>query len=173
MRLRSLVDFLLLCLIVVCSTSSSSAAKSHVDDLDCGDPKAYSVEEDPETNSLKIIRDGTVFHTIKLLSDAERNGFGFNGVKKTRDGFELSIEYGSVIYYAKTFMFTCRQHKLYLSKIRVESFNKHNPEKWSRKVVRVQPNVPLEKFSLTDFMLEGVVQREPRVSRDRHYAPRR
>jgi len=47
-----------------------------------------------------------------------------------------------------------------LSKIRVESFDKHNPEKWSKKVVRVQPNLPLEKFSITDFMLEGVVQKK-------------
>jgi hypothetical protein len=158
MRMRTFADFLLCCLIVACSTTSSLVAKSHLDNLDCGDPKGYSVEEDPETNSLKIVSDGNVFHTIKLFTDEERNGFAFNGAKKTKDGFEMSIEYGSVIYYAKTFTFICRQHKLYLTKIRVESFNKHNPEKWSRKVVRVQPKVPLEKFSITDFMLEGVVK---------------
>ena len=157
MRLSSLViDFLLLSLIVV---GESHVVRAKIDDLDCNDPKGYSVEEDPESNTVKIVKDGTIFHTIKLLTDEERNGFAFNGVKKTKTGFEMSVEYGSVIYYGKTFMFVCKQHKLYLSKIRVESFDKHNPEKWSRRVVRVQPNVPLEKFSLTDFMLEGVVQK--------------
>ena len=128
--------------------------------LDCDDPKGYSVEEGtvPGTNSVNIVRGGTVLHTVKLLSDMERNGFGFNGAKKTKDGFEISIEYGSVIYYHKAFVFICRQHKFYLSKLRVDSFNKHNPEKWSKKVIRVRPNVPLEKFFITDYMREGVVK---------------
>ena len=128
--------------------------------LGCDDPKGYSVEEGtvPGTNSVNVVRDGRVLHTIKLLTGMERNGFGFNGAKKTKDGFEISIEYGSVIYYNKTFIFTCRQHKFYLSKIGVDSFNKHNPEKWSKKVIRVRPYVPIEKFSITDFMLEGVAQ---------------
>lgn len=154
----------------ISATNSSAVGESHVnrsgiDDegsktLDCDDPKAYTVEEGtiPDTNSVNIVRDGRVLHTIKLLTDMERNGFAFNGAKKTKDGFEISIEYGSVIFYAKTFIFICRQHKFYLSKIRVESFNRRNPAKWKEKVIRVRPNLPLEKFSITDFMLEGVVQ---------------
>ena len=162
------IRVLFLALIVGSATNSPAVDQSHVerpaaDDKGsktsgCDDPQGYSVEEDPETNSLKIVSGGAVLHTIKLLSDSERNGFGFNGAKKNKDGFELSIEYGSRIYYEKTFIFICRHHRFYLSKIAVESFDKHNPEKWTRKVVRVRPNVPLEKFSLTDFMLEGVVQ---------------
>lgn len=153
----------------VSANNSSAVLESHIErpsidnkssNLNCDDPKGYSVEEgtEPGTNSVKIVRDGTVLHTIKLLTDIERNGFGFNGVKKTKEGFEIAIEYGSRIFYGKRFIFICRQHKFYLSKIRVDSFDRNNPEKWSRKVVRVQPNVPLEKFSITDFMLEGVVQ---------------
>ena len=154
----------------VSADNSSAVRESHVDrlniddqdskTLDCDDPKGYSVEEgtEPGAHPVNIVRDGRVLHTIKLLTDVERNGFGFDGVKKTKDGFEISIQYGSVIYYHKAFVFICRHHKFYLSKIKVDSFNKHNPEKWSKKVIRVRPNVPLEKFSITDFMLEGVVQ---------------
>jgi len=124
--------------------------------LDCNDPKAYSLEEGtiPDTDSVNIVRDGTVLHTIKLLTERDVPGFSFDGAKKAKRGFEISIEYGTRIYYQKTFVFLCRQHKFYLSKIRVESFDKRNPEKWSRKVVSVQPNVRLEKFSVTDFMPE-------------------
>src|SRR5258707_9894753 len=103
--------------------------------LDCDDPKGFTVEESttPGTDSLNIVRNGRVLHTIKLLTDLERNGFAFDGAKKTKDGFEMSIEYGSVIFYHKTFIFTCKRHNFYLNKIEVDSFNKHNPEKWSRK----------------------------------------
>jgi len=153
------------------SNNSSAVGESHVtrpsinDDgsktSSCDDPKGYSVEEgiEPRTHSVKIVRGGTVLHTIKLLTDEERNGFGFNGAKKTKEGFEISIEYGSRIYYGKRFIFICKHHKFYLSKISVESFDRHNPESWNKKVIRVRPNVPLEKFLITDFMLEGVVGR--------------
>jgi hypothetical protein len=128
--------------------------------VDCADPNGYSVEEatEPGTHSVNIVRDGRVLHTIKLLTDVERNGFGFDGVKKTKEGFELAIEYGSRIFYGKRFIFICRHHTFYLSKIGVDSFDRQNPEKWNRKVIRVQPNLPLEKFFITDFMREGVVK---------------
>jgi hypothetical protein len=154
------------------STNNSSAVgqspvdRLSIDDegsktLECDDPNGYSVEEGtvPGTNSVNIVRGGTVLHTIKLPTDRERNGFGFNGAKKNKGGFEISIEYGSVIYYHKTFLFMCRQHKFYLGKIKVDSFDRHNPAKWKRKVINVRPNLPLEKFSITDFMLEGAAQR--------------
>jgi hypothetical protein len=128
--------------------------------LDCADPRGYSLEEGtiPDTHTVNIVRDGTVLHTIKLLTEIERPGFGFDGAKKTKDGFEISVQYGTRIFYAKTFVFICRQHRFYLSKIRVESFDRQNPAKQSRKVTNVRPNVPLEQFSITDFMLEGVVK---------------
>ena len=150
----------------VLGNTSSAAGESHIDrlgiddkgskTLDCDDAKAYSLEEGtiPDTHSVNIVRDGTVLHTIKLFTERDVPGFAFDGAKKARRGFEISIEYGTRIFYHKTFVFLCRQHKFYLSKIRVESFDKRNPEKWSRKVVNVQPNVRLEKFSVRDFMAE-------------------
>jgi hypothetical protein len=128
--------------------------------VDCADPNGYSVEEgiEPGTHPVNIVREGRVLHTIELPTGVDVNGFGFDGAKKTSQGFEISIEYGSVIYYHKAFGFICRQHKFYLSKIKVDSFNKHSPEKWSKKVIRVRPNVPLEKFFVTDYMREGVVK---------------
>jgi len=153
---------------LVSANDYSALGNSYVDGPDIDDhrsktlgcdPKWYSVEEgtEPGTHSVKIVRGGTVLHTIKLLTDEERNGFGFNGAKKTQEGVEISIEYGSRLYYHKTFTFICRQHNFYLSKIRVDSFDKHNPEKWKSKVIRVRPYLPLQKFVITDFMQEGSV----------------
>ena len=153
------------------SANNSSAAgesqvnRSSINDagakpLDCEDPKGYSLEEGtiPDTRTVNIVRDGTVLHTIKLLTEIDQPGFGFDGAEKTEDGFEISIQYGTRIFHAKTFVFICKEHQFYLSQIRVASFDRQNPEKLSRKVVRVRPNLPLEKFSITDFMREGVVK---------------
>ena len=168
-RMRACITVLVLSLIAGFSSGNSqqiravhngkpTAVTEASKPVDCANANGYSVEEDPATNSVKIMRGGTVLHTIKLLTDLERNGFAFDGVKKTRQGFEIAIEYGTRIFYHKVFIFICRHHKFYLSKISVDSFDRRNPEKWSKKVIRVQPNLPLEKFSITDFMLEGVVQ---------------
>ena len=134
---------------------SSNVADNGTKNSGCDD---YRIEEDTDTNSVKIVRGGKVLHSIKLLTDLERNGFAFDGVKKTKAGFELAVEYGSRIFYRKNFIFTCRHDKFYLTRIGVDSFDRHNPAKSSGKVIRVRPDVPLEKFSITDFMLEGVVQ---------------
>ena len=148
---------LILILMVGCAagTSRITTDDKGTKNSGCDD---YSIKEDTETNSVKIARSGKVLHTIKLLTDAERNGFAFDGVKKAQEGFELAVEYGSRIFYRKNFIFTCRQDKFYLTRIGVDSFDRQNPEKWTKKVIKVRPNVPLEKFSITDFMLEGVVQ---------------
>ena len=128
--------------------------------VDCSDPNGYSVVEarDPGANYVNITRGGKVLRSIRLPTGIERNGFGFNWAKKAKGGFEISVEYGSRVYYGKRFNFICKQGTFYLSKVIMDRFDKNNPEKWHRRVIRVTPNLPLEKFSVTDFMLEGVVK---------------
>jgi len=152
------------------ANNSVAVVESHVErptvndegstSFDCADPKGYSVVEDgdAEANYVHIVQGDKVLKTIRLPTGLERNGFGFNWAKKTKEGFEISVEYGSRIYYGKRFNFICKQHKFYLSKVIVDSFDKNKPEIWNTKVIRVKPNLPLEKFSITDFMLEGVAQ---------------
>jgi hypothetical protein len=149
---------------------SSAAVESHNEilrfhdegskPLDCADPKGYSVVEvrDAEASRVDVVQGDKVFKTIRLPTGIERNGFGFNWAKKTKEGFEISVEYGSRYYYGKRFNFICKRHEFYLSKIIVDSFDKAHPEKWNTKVIRVKPNVPLERFVITDFMLEGGVK---------------
>ena len=170
---------LLVVLIVACSTNSSpittksqnekpsvsandsSTVQAEVQNsrVDNNSPKASwcseaTVQDDAETNSVRIVGRGTVLHTIKLFTDKDFNGFAFDGVKKTKDGFELAIEYGSRFFYRKNFVFVCRNNNFYLTEIGVDTFDKHNPKKWSRKVIRVRPKLPLEKFAIYDFMFE-------------------
>ena len=59
--------------------------------VDCADPNEYSVESgtEPGTNSVNIRSSGTVLHTIELPTGEGLNGFAFDGVKKTSQGFEI------------------------------------------------------------------------------------
>jgi hypothetical protein len=128
--------------------------------VDCADPNGYSVTEvlRGEARYIDIKQGDRVFGSIRIFTDVERNGFALDEAKKTKTGFEISVEYGSVNYYHKRFIFICKQHNFYLSKVFVDSFNKHNPEHWRKKQIRVRPALPLEKFLLDNFMLEGVVK---------------
>jgi hypothetical protein len=112
----------------------------------------------PAANYVNIERDGMVLWSIRLPTGIERNGFALNWAKKRKDGFEILVEYGSRFYYAKRFNFICKQHKFYLSKLTVDSFDKFNPEKWHRRIIKVKPHLPLEKFLIDNFMLESVVK---------------
>lgn len=98
------VGILLLCLI-----TSWTSRTTRCDD--------FSVQEDPERNVIRIVRRGRILHSIELLTQAERNGFAFDGSKQTTTGFELAVEYGSVIFYHKTFVFRCRNQRLRMARI--------------------------------------------------------
>ena len=132
--------------------------------VDCA-PNGYSVAETlkGEARYVDIKQGDMVLGSIRIFSDAERNGFALDQAKTTKTGFEISVEYGSRYFYHKRFVFICKQHSFYLTRVFVNSFDKHNPEHWWKKAMRVRPALPLERFLLDDFMLEGVVK--PRRSR--------
>lgn len=130
-------------------------ADSSAQTLRCGDPKAYSLEvirdSIREADDVNIMQGGRVLKSIKLPGQ-EVSGFSLNRTRKTKAGFEFSIEYGTRIYYYKRFIFICRRNNFYLSRVIVESFDKHNPEKFYKKVSRINPNLPLEKFEVSNFI---------------------
>ena len=123
-------------------------------------PKGYAVAETVKSGAhyVDIKQGDTVLGSIRIFTDVERNGFALDEAKTTKTGFEISVEYGSRYFYHKRFVFICRRHRFYLSRVFVGSFDKHNPEHWKKTAVRVRPALPLERFILNDFMLEGVVK---------------
>jgi hypothetical protein len=126
--------------------------------VDCSGPIGYSVSEvvKGEARYVDIKQGDRILGSIRIFIDSERNGFALDDVKKTTTGFEIAVEYGSRYFYHKRFIFICKQQKFYLSKVMVDSFDKVNPQRWWKKETRVRPILPLEKFILDDFMLEGV-----------------
>ena len=93
--------------------------------------------------------------TIKTLSISYLSEpyVSLDSVKTSEKGFVFSIEYGSRLYYAKQFKFVCRQKTFYLDKIKVNSFDKADPEtSWKKCTKIITPILPLERFSLTDYL---------------------
>ena len=134
---------------------AGSRADSSSQTLRCGDPNAFSIDVviDPirDADDVNIMQGGRILKSIKLPGQ-EVGGFSLNHSRKTKAGFEFSIEYGTRIYYYKRFIFICRRHKFYLSRVIVESFDKHHPDKWFKRVSSGNLNLPLEKFEVTNFI---------------------
>ncbi len=108
----------------------------------------YNLPNPESARSLNIAVDKTIIKTINspdyVFMDA---------VEKTREGFEISVEYGSRYKYKKQFNFICKQGKFYLTKTKTTYFDGANPETtWKVYSKVIKPNLQLEKFLIDDFM---------------------
>jgi hypothetical protein len=123
--------------------------------IKCGD-NVFALVVEYQGNGLKVVnlRSGdTAIKTINLPSQSEVNGFSLNWAKQTNEGFEISIEYGSRLYYQKDFGFTCNRNDFYLSKVRINTFDKQNPENsWKEYIKLIKPELPLKKFLVSDYL---------------------
>ena len=134
--------------------------------LDCDDPSGYSlvVATDPERAAqnlgtvpriLNIVAGDEIKVAIKVPTDSDAQNFSLNSTGKTKGGFEITIEYGTRYYYQKQFNFICKEGNFYLYKVKVESFDKFNPASrvnWTKKEIKINPNLPIEKFSIFDYL---------------------
>jgi hypothetical protein len=123
--------------------------------FDCSEAGGYQIakDRDDEFNLVKIVQDKKVVELIKLPTGQSQNGFALNSAKKTERGFEITIEYGSRIYYQKRFNFECQDHQFFLTKIDINTFDKQNPEKsWKETGTAIKPPVAISKFEVADYI---------------------
>lgn len=149
---------------IIPNTKSSRA-------LDCGNPNAYSfvvVENSNRKNvgdhlipkDLTIIVGEEVVAKIELpIPDSQAKNFSLNSVEKTREGFEIKVEWGGGNYYYEIqFNFRCKRKNFYFYKVKNENFSTTNPDsgnlldKKETKVTKVEPNLPIEKFVMLDYL---------------------
>jgi hypothetical protein len=135
--------------------------------VDCDDPNGFRlvVVPDPErpfpqfgvgAGILNIIAGDETKVAIKVPSDSGAQNFVLSPPEKTKEGFEITIDYGTRYYYQKQFNFICKEGNFYLNKVRVVSFDKFDPvsrDNWDRKEIKINPNLPVEKFSIFDYLL--------------------
>lgn len=134
--------------------------------LDCNDPNGYSlvVVEDPSRNIedtitapkiLNIVVGNKIKTAIKIPTGSDANGFSLDSAEKTKEGFEIRIEYGTRYYYEKQFKFICKENNFYLYKVKTEMRDKNQPENWdepNEKEVQIEPELPIERFSIFDYL---------------------
>ncbi|PWG78088.1 hypothetical protein [Pararcticibacter amylolyticus] len=89
---------------------------------------------------------------LALPSQDDYMGFSVNWIKKTSAGFQLSIEYGSRIYYRKDFNFYYINDHFYLTGVRTERFDKSKDEKGKTQFKSFKPPIPIENVIITDYM---------------------
>jgi hypothetical protein len=161
--------------IVACSvnnpatmTTSQIAAASVVDGrikraLGCNKPSEYSflVVQNPkrkDAKDLNVVVGDEVIAKIEL-PNLEVNNFSLNSVAKNKAGFEVKVDWGGGVYhYEIQYNFRCKENNFYLYKVRKVSFSTKNPDSGSfldvkrTRVIRVEPNLPIEKFVMTDYL---------------------
>ena len=125
--------------------------------INCGNLDTYDVfVVAEEKRTVNITADGRLLRAIEVpwQIDSGVNGFSLNWAKKTKSGFEISIEYGSRFYYNKRLVFVCTNNDFYLTSMEIDSFDKAYPETWTKKTLRVKPTVPLSEFSVMNYTIQ-------------------
>lgn len=138
--------------------------------LDCHNANEYRfvVVENPNRRKdsdpvvpkdLNIVVGDEVISKIELPKESEAKNFSLNAVEKTETGFEIKVEWGGGLYhYEIQFNFRCKENNFYLYEVSKESFSTTNPDsgnfldKKESKVTKIEPNLPIEKFVMTEYL---------------------
>ena len=146
------------------SNTRSSNSKTAQLPINCGDPDSYQIVQvgepkhtanDPQYG-VNIVSGDKVLRSVDLPSDSEFGNFGAGSNTKTKNGVQIEVDFGTRYYYDLRFMFVCRNDDLILINIGVESFDRNNPSKWTKKNVAVKPPVPIGQFKMADFLTKAM-----------------
>jgi hypothetical protein len=112
----------------------------------------------PEDMNI-VVGDDDVVSKIELPKESEVKNFSLNSVEKTKAGFEMRVDWGGGVYhYEILFNFRCKENKFYLYEVKKQSFSTTNPDsgnfldKKEFKVNKLEPNLPIEKFVMIDYL---------------------
>jgi hypothetical protein len=138
--------------------------------FDCRKPTGYRFvvvenlnrkkDSDPVVpRDLNILVGNQVISKIELPKESEAKNFSLNSIKKKKAGFEINVDWGSGVYHSEIqFDLKCKRNKFYLSKVTKRSFSTTNSDsgnfldKKKTKVIRIEPNLPIEKFAMIDYL---------------------
>jgi hypothetical protein len=122
-------------------------------------PKRKKNSDPVIPEDLNIVVGDKVISKIELPKESEVKNFSLNSAEKTKSGFEIKVDWGGGVYhYEIQFNFRCRENKFYLYRVKKVSFSTTNPDsgnflnKKKTKVTKVEPNLPIEKFVMTDYL---------------------
>ena len=108
---------------------------------------------------LNIVVGDDLVSKIELPKESEVKNFSLNSTEKTKAGFEMRVDWGGGVYhYEIQFNFRCKKNNFYLYEVTKKSLSTTNPDsgnfldKKESKVTKIEPNLPIEKFVMTDYL---------------------
>ena len=108
---------------------------------------------------VNILVGDEVISRIELPKESEVKNFSLNSIEKTKAGFKLKTDWGgNRDHYEIQFNFRCQGKKFYLYRVKKISFSTTKPDSgnfWDKqksKVTKIVPNLPIEKFVMTDYL---------------------
>lgn len=125
-------------------------------DLECGgeDYRLFRVTLENGTEGVTLFRGDKEVRTERLPSQTEVKKFKLDPLRKTDEGFELSVEYGDRYYHSKRFGFDCVDGEFQLTRMKSERFDTQNPGKISRKESAVRPRRGWAEFGLRLYLID-------------------
>lgn len=138
--------------------------------LDCRNANEYRlvVVENPNRKKdsdpvipkdLNVVVADEAVSKIELPKESEAKNFSLNAVEKSETGFEIEVDWGGGLdHYEIQFIFRCKENNFYLVEVKKVSFSTTNPgsgnflDKKESKVTKIEPNLPIEKFVMTDYL---------------------
>lgn len=119
--------------------------------VDCRNYRFDVVEKD-----LNILVGDEVVSRIKLPKEGEVKNFSLDSVEKTKLGFQIKTNWGGSLYhYEVQFDFRCKANGFYLYRVKKVSLLTTNPDRgfWDKTKTKIsKPNLPIEKFVMTDYL---------------------
>jgi len=116
-------------------------------------------DSDPGTpEDLHIVIGDEVISKIELPKESEARNFSLDSMEKTKTGFEIRVNWGDGRYhYEIQFNFRCKANNFYLYRVSKISFitTPDSKKPWDKrvsKVTRIEPNLPIEKFVMTNYL---------------------
>jgi hypothetical protein len=108
---------------------------------------------------LNIVVGDDIVSKIELPKESEVKNFSLNSTEKTKAGFEMKVDWGGGVYhYEIQFNFRCKKNHFYLYEVKRESFattdldSGNFLDKKTSRVTRIEPNLPIEKFVMIDYL---------------------
>ena len=124
-----------------------------------GNPNRKKASDPVIPKDLNIVDGSEVVSKLELPKESEVKNFSLNSVRRTETGFEVKVNWGGGLdHYELQFNFRCKANNFYLFKVKKERFSTTNPasgkflDKKETKETRIEPNLPIGKFVMTDYL---------------------
>lgn len=139
--------------------TTTAGAVTHIGqrvDLDCGgsDFRLFRVSLEAGREAVTLFKGPDELRTEILPAPNEVKKFKLDPLRKTDDGFEMSVEYGDRYYHTKRFEFECDEGEFVFAKLRSERFDTRNPSRISKKESAVKPRTTWERFGLRLYLID-------------------